>query len=80
MIGTLTQGCYIKGMEAGEAAVMAPIDYTRRVFAVAAGFFLFHETPSRAVLTGAVIVVVSTLYISVREHRLSRRRAIDDRA
>ncbi|EJL25753.1 DMT(drug/metabolite transporter) superfamily permease [Caulobacter sp. AP07] len=75
VIGTLTQGCYIKGMEAGEAAVMAPIDYTRLVFAVAAGFLLFHETPSPAVLAGAAIVVASTLYISVREHRLSRLKA-----
>jgi drug/metabolite transporter (DMT)-like permease len=62
-------------MEAGEAAVMAPIDYTRLVFAVAAGFLLFHETPSPAVLAGAAIVVASTLYISVREHRLSRLKA-----
>lgn len=77
VIGTLTQGCYIKGMEAGEAAVMAPIDYTRLVFAVIAGFFLFHEKPSLAVLGGAAIVVVSTLFISWREHQLSRRRALD---
>ena len=64
-------------MEAGEAAVMAPIDYTRLVFAVIAGLVLFHETPTPAVLTGAAIVVISTLYISVREHRLSRRKAIE---
>jgi len=77
VIGTLTQGCYIKGMEAGEAAVMAPIDYTRLVFAVVAGFLLFHETPSPAVLAGAAIVVASTVYISVREHRLSRLKAAE---
>jgi drug/metabolite transporter (DMT)-like permease len=75
VIGTLTQGCYIKGMEAGEAAVMAPIDYTRLVFAVAAGLVLFHETPRPAVLAGAGVVVISTLYISVREHRQARRKA-----
>jgi len=73
VIGTLTQGCYIKGMEAGEAAVMAPIDYTRLVFAVLAGFLLFHEVPRAATLIGAGIVVASTLFISLREHQLSRR-------
>ena len=78
VIGTLTQGCYIKGMEAGEAAVMAPIDYTRLVFAVIAGSVLFHETPSRAVLIGAAVVVVSTLFISLREHQLSRRKTLAD--
>jgi len=73
VIGTVTQGCYIKGMQAGEAAVMAPIDYTRLVFAVIAGFVLFHEVPRAATLIGAGIVVASTLFITLREHQLSRR-------
>jgi drug/metabolite transporter (DMT)-like permease len=75
VIGTLTQGAYIKGMEAGEAAVMAPIDYTRLVFAVGAGLLLFHEVPRRATILGAAIVVVSTLFISWREHQLTQRTA-----
>jgi len=75
VIGTLTQGAYIKGMEAGEAAVMAPIDYTRLVFAVGAGLLLFHEVPHRATIVGAAIVVVSTLLISWREHQLAQRIA-----
>lgn len=75
VIGTLTQGAYIKGMEAGEAAVMAPIDYTRLVFAVGAGLLLFHEVPRPATLIGAAIVVVSTLFISWREHQLAQRAA-----
>lgn len=73
VLGTLTQGAYIKGMEAGEAAVMAPIDYTRLVFAVGAGFVLFHEIPKAATLVGAGIVVASTLFISWREHQLAKR-------
>lgn len=73
VIGTLTQGAYIKGMEAGEAAVMAPIDYTPLVFAVAAGLLLFHEIPKTATLLGAAIVVVSTLFISWREHQLAKQ-------
>lgn len=76
VIGTFTQGAYIKGMEAGEAAVMAPIDYTRLVFAVGAGFLLFHEIPKAATLAGAGIVVASTLLISWREHQLAQRRAL----
>ncbi len=72
VIGTLTQGAYIKGMQSGEAAVMAPIDYTRLVFAVGAGFLLFHEIPKPATVLGAVIVVASTLFISWREYRQAR--------
>ena len=77
VIGTLTQGAYIKGMEAGEAAVMAPIDYTRLVFAVIVGLLLFHEVPRMATIVGAVIVVCSTLFISWREHQLAKRAAAE---
>jgi drug/metabolite transporter (DMT)-like permease len=54
---------------------MAPIDYTRLVFAVLAGLLLFHEIPKPATLIGAAIVVASTLFISLREHQLSTRAA-----
>ena len=76
VIGTFTQGAYIKGMQLGEAAVMAPIDYTRLVFAVLAGLLLFHEVPKTATLIGAGIVVASTLFISMREYQLSKRAAL----
>src|SRR5205085_248606 len=70
--GTAVQACYIKGMQAGDAAAMAPIDYTRLVFTVVAGFFLFHEVPSVWTLAGAGVVIVSTLFITWREQQLAR--------
>lgn len=72
VLGTITQGCYIKGMQRGDAAAMAPIDYTRLVFATAAGILLFHEVPSVWTLAGAGIVVASTLLITIREQQLAR--------
>jgi drug/metabolite transporter (DMT)-like permease len=73
-LGTATQACYIKGMQLGDAAAMAPVDYTRLVFAAAAGFLLFHEVPSLWTLAGAGIVVASTLFITWREQQLARAR------
>jgi len=73
VLGTITQGCYIKGMQIGEAAVMAPIDYTRLVFSAAIGFAVFHEIPTWATIAGAGIVVASTLFITIREQQVSRR-------
>lgn len=75
VIGTATQACYIRGMKVGEAAAMAPIDYTRLVFAVIAGFILFREVPGLLTLAGAGIVVASTLFITWREQRLARAKA-----
>ncbi|MFC3071222.1 DMT family transporter [Phenylobacterium soli] len=67
-IATVNQWCYIKGMQIGDAAAMSPIDYTRLVFAAAAGFLLFHEIPGLWTAIGAGIVVASTLFITWREH------------
>ena len=72
-LGVATQACYIKGMQIGDAAAMAPVDYTRLVFAVVLGLVLFHEIPRGRVILGAAIVVGSTLYITLREHQLTRR-------
>ncbi|PZQ63416.1 MAG: EamA/RhaT family transporter [Phenylobacterium zucineum] len=72
VLGTITQACYIKGMQVGDAAAMAPIDYTRLVFAAAAGFLLFHEVPTVWTLAGAAVVVGSTLFITWREQQLAR--------
>lgn len=72
VLGTITQACYIKGMQVGDAAAMAPIDYTRLVFAAAAGFVLFHEVPTAWTLGGAAVVVGSTLFITWREQQIAR--------
>ncbi len=72
VIATANQASYIKGMQWGDAAAMAPIDYTRLIFTAAAGFFLFHEVPGRWTLVGAGIVVASTLFITLREQQLAR--------
>jgi drug/metabolite transporter (DMT)-like permease len=72
VIATANQACYIKGMQLGDAAAMAPIDYTRLVFTAAAGFLLFHEVPGKWTIAGAGIVVAATLFITLREQQLAR--------
>lgn len=69
VLGLATQTCYIKGMALGDAAAMAPIDYTRLVFAILFGFLLFREIPNLITMVGALIVIGSTLVITLRELR-----------
>jgi drug/metabolite transporter (DMT)-like permease len=71
-IATVNQACYIKGLQWGDAAAMAPMDYTRLIFAAGAGFLLFDEVPSVMTLAGAAVVVASTLYITWRERIAAR--------
>lgn len=73
-LGTLTQIMYIKGMQVGDAGAMAPIDYTRLVFAGVAGFALFQEIPDALTIAGALVVVASTLAITLYEQWRARRR------
>lgn len=73
VLGLVTQACYIKGMTLGDAAAMAPLDYTRLIFAVLFGLVLFHETPNFVTMLGALVVIAATLVITVREARLERR-------
>ncbi len=72
VLGLMTQVCYIKGMSLGDAAAMAPIDYTRLIFALAIGFVLFHEIPNPTTMLGALIVIASTLIITLRELRQAK--------
>lgn len=72
VLGTITQACYINGMAEGDAAAMAPIDYTRLVFAVILGYVLFHDVPNAMTMLGAGIVMASTIYITLREARLGK--------
>jgi drug/metabolite transporter (DMT)-like permease len=80
ILGTITQACYIKGMQIGDAAAMAPIDYTRLVFTAFVGFVVFAEVPTWTTLLGAAIVVASTLVITWREQRAGKlKREMEER-
>ena len=75
VLGTITQACYIKGMAEGDAAVMAPMDYTRLLFAIVLGYLLFREVPNLLTMLGAGIIIGATLYITIRESRLGVAKA-----
>ena len=79
VLGTITQACYINGMAEGDAAAMAPIDYTRLVFAVILGYVLFHDIPNAMTMLGAGIVMASTIYITLRESRLGAPKPPQER-
>jgi drug/metabolite transporter (DMT)-like permease len=63
-------------MSLGDAAAMAPIDYTRLVFALLVGYMLFSEVPDMTTMAGAAIVIAATLFITLREVRLKNPPAV----
>ncbi len=60
-----------------EVSLLMPFDYTRLIFAVIVGFFVFNEVPDVWTLIGGAIIVVAALYIAQREAQVARtaRRA-----
>ncbi len=67
------QWSMIEGFRVGEASALAPISYTRLIFALIIGFVIFGETPGFEMLLGSVIVVAATLYTVHRESIVKRR-------
>ena len=76
LLSAANQVLFIKGMAVGEAAVLAPIDYARLVLSVIAGLLVFGEWPDVFTWLGAGVIVVSTLYITVREIQFKRARTL----
>jgi drug/metabolite transporter (DMT)-like permease len=72
VVGTLGTNCMVRALAAGEATVVAPVEYVRILFATMFGFFIFAEAPDIWTGVGAAIVVGSTLYITLREARLGK--------
>ena len=47
--------------------MIAPVDYSRLIFAALAGFVVFSTVPDIYTITGALIIVASSFYILRRE-------------
>jgi drug/metabolite transporter (DMT)-like permease len=73
-IGPAGMQLWIGAFRLADATVIAPIGYTRLLFATAAGALLFDEQPDGWTAAGAVLVVGSALYITQREAVVARAR------
>lgn len=76
LIGVLGTGgtfAWTHAMTLAEATVVIPVDYMRLVWAAALGFVFFAEVPDIWTWSGGLLIVVSTLYIALREAYLGRR-------
>jgi len=67
ILATASHNCFIRAFALGEASVIAPVDYSRLIFAALAGFVVFSTVPDIYTITGALIIVASSFYILRRE-------------
>lgn len=59
----------IAAYQRGEAAIIAPMQYSQIVWASAYGFFFFDEVIDTPTAIGAAVIIASGLYIVLRESR-----------
>ncbi|MEL7091605.1 MAG: DMT family transporter [Pseudomonadota bacterium] len=64
----------ITAYQSGEAAVVAPMQYSQILWAAGFGFLFFDELPDAATAAGAGIIIASGLFIVFREARGGRSK------
>lgn len=62
LFGTAGQWLITRAYQVGEAAALAPLDFTRLILSCFTGFVFFAEIPALTTAIGAAIVIGATLY------------------
>ena len=75
LLGGLGQILLTSSYRFADASLVAPFEYASILLALCIGFWVFGEVPSRAMLTGAALVVLAGVLIIWRERRLGLERA-----
>ncbi len=70
LIGGIAQVLLTQAYRQAPVAVIAPFDYTAMIWATAWGFLIWGEVPDLFVAIGALVVVASGVYITLREIKL----------
>jgi len=63
----------VSSMRIGDASVVASFRYTRLLFSLLVGVFVFDEDVDALTLIGSVIIIATGLYTFLREHRVTRK-------
>jgi drug/metabolite transporter (DMT)-like permease len=69
VLGSVGGLIIIAAYKAGEAVIVAPMQYSQILWAALYGALFFEEFPDRATVVGATIIIASGLYIVLRESR-----------
>ncbi|MCT4371105.1 DMT family transporter [Yangia mangrovi] len=63
----------IRGLDLGQAVVMAPVQYTMIIWSTLYGFLVFADLPDAWTFVGCGIIIASGLYTLYRERVLAKR-------
>ena len=72
LLGSIANLLLTKSYQLAEVSLTTPLKYLSLVFAIIFGFYFFNEIPNFYTLSGAVLIVISSAIIFVREHQLKK--------
>lgn len=75
VFGVIAYNALTIAMRTGDVSVVTPFRYTRLIFALILGIFVFGERPDLMTLMGGVLIVVSGGYTLLRNRRIIRSAA-----
>jgi drug/metabolite transporter (DMT)-like permease len=67
IVSVIGQTCNILAIRAAEASALAPLDYSKLIYALALGYLMFSEWPEPRVFVGAFIIIAAAIYTLHRE-------------
>jgi drug/metabolite transporter (DMT)-like permease len=76
LIGGVAQITMTNAYRFADAALVAPFDYTTVIWAALLGFVIWNEVPATSLWLGVAILMMSGLYILLREAQLGLPRGI----
>lgn len=72
VMATLGHLCMAQALRAADTTVVAPVDYTRLLWAAGVGYLVFGEFPDVWTWVGGTVIFLSTVYITYREAMTKR--------
>ena len=73
VLGFIAALLHIAAYRSARAAIVAPMQYSQILWAVAFGALLFDEAPSPSTALGAAIIIASGIYVVFREDRIGSK-------
>jgi drug/metabolite transporter (DMT)-like permease len=71
-LGIAGQSMITKGLTLGDATALAPLDYSRIVYAAAIGYVLFSEIPGPWSLAGMSLIVAASIYLVLTDRKRAK--------
>ncbi len=74
---TVAFGCVVQAMRSARPSVVAPIDYSRLVWAVLFGFWFWNDFPDTYTWMGVALIFGSGIYVASHAHSTRKRHTSD---